>query len=550
MKAQLLENIGIKLGGKVSGQIKTVCPKCSDDRRNKRDKSLSVDITEGLYNCHHCSWSGKVFEKPKKDYVKPVPRLQKVSDRVAKWFEGRGISNNTLLRFNVTECLEWMPQEEKEVTAICFNYFRDGKLVNIKFRDAKKNFKLSKDSELIFYNLDSIKDEDSCVIVEGEIDAMSLHEAGIYNVVSVPNGASKGSMKLEYLDNCWEYFEGKRKVVLMTDNDAAGLALRDELARRISRERCYKVEYPDGCKDANEVLLKFGKDTLKEIVNDAIEYPVEGVISMDDVFDEVVKLYEEGYPKGTELNIGQLDEYLKFNDSQLTVVTGIPGSGKSEFIDNIAVQAALQHGWRWAVCSFEVQTPIHITKLAEKYTGKAFGFRKNPQDRMSVAQFESAIGFIDKHFYFINIDEVDVTIDGILDKAEELVLRRGVKGLIIDPWNYVEQRRDMQQTETEYISESITKIKRFLRRYSAHGFLIAHPTKLKKENGRYEVPTLYSISGSAHFFNKTDNGMTVYRNFDTNVVEIYVQKVKNYWSGKLGVVTFDYNLETRQYIPI
>ncbi len=162
-------------------------------------------------------------------------------------------------------------------------------------------------------------------------------------------------------------------------------------------------------------------------------------------------------------------------------------------------------------------------------------------NRMSVEAFEKAVGIIDQNCFFVNIDEVDVSIDGIIEKAEQLVIRKGIQGVIIDPWNYVEQRKDRSQTETEYISETLTKLKRFLKRYDVHCFLIAHPTKLRKEGGKYEVPTMYSISGSAHFFNKTDNGITVYRDFETNNVDVHIQKVKNYWLGKLGCVTFMYH---------
>jgi twinkle protein len=97
------------------------------------------------------------------------------------------------------------------------------------------------------------------------MDCLSLHEAGIHNSVSVPNGASMGNQKLEYLDNCWEAFEGAKRIVLAVDSDAAGLSLREELARRLGKERCYTVSYPDGCKDANDVLLKHGKEAVQAL---------------------------------------------------------------------------------------------------------------------------------------------------------------------------------------------------------------------------------------------------------------------------------------------
>ena len=150
----------------------------------------------------------------------------------------------------------------------------------------------------------------------------------------------------------------------------------------------------------------------------------------------------------------------------------------------------------------------------------------------------------------MKVDEIDVTIDGLIEKFTELVKRKGIKGLVIDPWNYIEYKAAGGQSETQYINECLTKLVRFLKTYDVHGILIAHPTKLKKEGGKYEMPTLYSISGSAHFFNKTHNGFVVYRDFESNVVDISIQKVKYSWLGKIGSVSFNYNTDTRQYTPM
>lgn len=316
-------NYGIDLKQVVGG--KTYCPRCHNERKHKYDRSLSIDLETGLFNCHNagCGFKGSAASKVK-NFVVPTQRLQKVSDKILKWFEERGISNNTLLRFNITESVEWMPQHDREVPCINFNYFRNGQLVNIKFRGPQKAFKMIKDAELVFYNIDSIKDSKEVVCVEGELDCLSAHECGIYNCVSVPNGASLGSMKLEYLDNCWQDFEDKEKIILATDNDEAGRALREELARRLGKERCWTVDFGD-CKDVNEVLVKHGKEKAKEIINNAVAWPLEGVITMDDMFETIEKYYQDGYPKGFDAGIPLFDEHLTFAPGQLTIVTGIPG---------------------------------------------------------------------------------------------------------------------------------------------------------------------------------------------------------------------------------
>lgn len=529
---------------------KGFCPKCHDQRKNKQDRELSVDLERGLFNCHHCEFKGSAKEFMRKEFVKPQPRLEKVSTKTIQFFETRGISNNTLLRMDITESKEFMPQFEKELLAICFNYFRDEELVNIKFRGPQKSFKLSKDAELIFYNINGIKDEKEAIIVEGEIDCLSLIESGIYNVVSVPNGASKGNQKLEYLDNCWKDFEGKERVILAVDNDEAGNSLRDELARRIGYDKCCQITFPQDCKDANDVLLKHGKQALKAIIENATLWPIEGIVSMPDMIDDVLGFYEHGYPEGTAAGIPGFDDLLTFYPGQLTVITGIPGSGKSEFVDWLMARLSKKHGWNWGVCSFECPPAIHVTKIAEKFTDKSFGFRKNPEHRLNTDELEYAVEMIGKHFHFINLSLIDITMDGLIAKAEELVKKKGITGLLLDPWNCIEHK--YEENETKYILECLNKLLNFLSKYKVHCFLVAHPTKLKKDQktGKYEVPTMYSISGSAHFFNRTYNGISVWRDFETGIVDVYVQKVKWSWLGKIGFCTFNFDAMTREYKPI
>lgn len=536
---------------KVTGG-KTLCPKCSHTRKHRHEKCLSVDIAEGLFCCHNCDFKGTVKDfRQKREYVKPAPRLEILSQKMIGYFEQqRKISNNTLLRFNITEAIEWMPQFEKEAPVICFNYYRDDELVNIKFRGPQKSFKMAKDAELIFYNLDAIKDEIEGVIVEGEIDCLTLHECGIYNVVSVPNGASKGSQKLEYLDNCWQYFENKNKIILAVDNDEAGNSLRDEIARRIGKEKCFTVEYPIECKDVNEVLAKHGKEAVIQVINAAKEIPLEGILTMDEIYPVIAEWYEHGYPKGARARVEGFDELLTFAPGQLTLITGIPGHGKDEFANLLMASLAKYEGWRWGIGGFEESAPETTTKLIEKFIGKAFDFRIDKSQRINQEEIELGIGFVDRHFFFLDTENIETDLLSILNKAEQLVKRFGIKGFCLNPWNWVEHNRAEHLTETEYVSSALTKIILFAKRFKVHFFLIAHTTKMNKKADmkKYDVPTLYSISGSANFYNKAHNGITVYK--DTDTVDVHVQKVKQSWLGKTGLCQFTYNTYTRQYLPV
>jgi twinkle protein len=561
---------------KEGSDYKALCP-----FHDEKTASFSISPSKNMYKCFGCGKNGDgltfliehekmsfpeairyVANKngitieetaTKKTVTKPIPRLEKLNSEFIEYFETkRKISNNTLLRFKVTESFEFMPKAQKSVRAICFNYYRNDELINIKFRASGKDFKMQKDAELIFYNLDSIKDEDTAYITEGEIDAMSLYEAGIYNVVSVPNGASvQGVQKLEYLDNCYKYFTNKTKVVLVVDKDVAGEKLKEELARRIGYDKCWVVSYPKDCKDANDVLVKYDKTALANIIEQAKKYPLYGEITMDDMFETVSDFYENGYPMGAAAGVStDFDELLTFYPGQLTIVTGIPGSGKSEFVDWLMTALSKKHGWDWGICSFECDPPFHVTKLAEKFTDKSFAFRKNPEHRMDQEEFNYAIGMVDKYFHFMNLSLVDISIEGLIAKAEEFVVRYGIKGFLFDPWNCIEPKTEGADN-TEIILQRLNKLISFLDKYKVHGFLVAHPTKLKKDlqSKKYEIPTLYSISGSAHFFNRTHNGMSIYRDFQTNEIGVYVQKVKFSWLGKLGSCAFVFDPYTRRYKP-
>lgn len=571
-KAVISEVIEVFLKLKKTGADYTaLCP-----FHNEKTPSFSVSKAKGIYKCFGCGRSGDsisfLMEKEgktylealqwlaekynvkieqdqgRREYQKPLPRLEKVSQKAIEFFESRRISNNTLLRFGITEAKEWMPQHKKEVQTICFNYFRNEQLVNIKFRGPEKSFKLEKNAELIFFNLDSLKGEKWAVIVEGEIDCMTCHEEGIFPVVSVPNGASAGSLKLEYLDNCWQDFEDKEKIIIATDDDEPGRRLRDELGRRLGIERCWTVHYPEGCKDLNEVRMKHEPGSVKACIENAVLWPISGIMTMDEIFPVIDQWYEHGYPTGAKTRIPGFDPLLTFAEGQMTTITGIPGHGKDEFTNWIMCSLARYEGWPWAVCGFEESIPETTTKLQEKLTGKAFAHRKDTINRMSRSQYEWAVGMIDQFFHFINPDEIETGIDSILEVASQLVRRHGIRGLYLNPWNWIEHNRPTGMNETEYVSLALTKIIKWARKYKAHVLLLAHTTKMPKgKDGKYEIPTLYNINGSANFFNKTHNGITVYRNYDTNIADVYVQKVKQSWYGQTGFSSYQYDTLTRQY---
>jgi twinkle protein len=561
------EKFGIDVShiSRASKNAKTICPQCHDQRHDKRDKSLSVNMETGMFKCHYCGFSGCAavpseldkrywmerqpwfkpaqIRKQKPEYKRPTPKPHNpMSDRALAWFKGRGISAATLQALKVTEGMEWMPQKNGQANTVQFNYYKDGQLINTKFRTGDKCFKLCTGAELIPYNIDAIKGQKECIITEGEMDALTFYECGRHDVISVPNGANAN---LDYLDEFIEdYFDDKETIYIAVDTDTKGLMLRDELLRRFGAERCRVVEYGEDCKDANELLQKRGKESVLQSLAAAPEIKMEGVFTISDFEPSLDAIFEHGLQKGVTIGHDNFDKLLSFETKRLCIVTGIPGSGKSEFIDEINERLNMRYGWRCAYFSPEnMPLAYHASKLIEKFTGKHFS-----QKKLSFGEYKQVKEHIENNFFFI-CPNTDFKIDTILAAAKYLVRKRGIKTVVIDPFNRLDDESD-GQNETRYISKLLDKLTNFAQVNDVLVILMAHPTKLhKNKDGVIEPPTLYDISGSAHFFNKADFGIVVHRDRPNNTVLVSVEKVKFRHLGECGTATFKYNINNGRYSP-
>jgi twinkle protein len=519
---------------------RSLCPECSHTRKKKNDKCLAWDKKENRGYCHNCTAAFFEFRPHEvKEYVCPQwSNKTELTDQAVKYFEGRMISQNTLVKMRVYSDREFMPQFNKEVPVICFPYFYNDKLVNIKYRGPQKSFKLVSGAELIFWNIDCLTKYDEVIIVEGEIDALTMIQAGFDNVLSVPNGANKN---LEYLDSCIDLFSGIKKVFIATDQDTKGIELKEELIRRLGPERCYVVSFKD-CKDANEYLIKYGSD-IKDIVANAFPVPVKGIITVTSMYADIYNLYSEGIKRGKEIGMQKIDEVITWESGRLAIVTGIPSSGKSEFVDYIVARLNLLYGWKAAYFTPEnFPLKYHYAKLFEKFIGKKFNNNKS-----SELEFDMAYDYVRENFFYI-LNEDDFKVKTMLDSAKILVKTRGIKILVVDPYNKLEHQ--YKDSETQYISRFLDDLINFAKFNDVLVFLVAHPKKMNKG----EVPTLYDISGSANFYNKTDYGITIHRKVGDegtmiNEVDAYIQKIKYKHLGNQGVINLKYDYDTGRFNP-
>lgn len=567
--------LGIDTHGRTDGKLKTKCPHCLETRHNKADKSLSVDLTTGLYLCHHCGWSGRCpsyedrrFSQENRRFprgevsvrmLSPIPVLPAGSSykrpegeagaltagQLAWLTEGRGLSLEAIRELGITSAVHFMSQSGQQHSCLCFNYLVGGELVNIKYRAMDtKLFAMTPGAELVPYHIDAIRDTPEAIITEGELDAAAFVTAGRSDVVSVPSGANRN---LTWMDRFMEsHFEQKRVVYIAVDTDTKGTELRDELLRRLGAERCRVVTYGEGCKDANELLIRLGAAALTKALDEAPEIPLEGVFGAADVSEAMRALYENGLGKGAETGMENFDGLCTFETGRLCVITGHPGDGKSEFADELVLRLCLHHGWRAAYFSPENQPlPYHLSKLTEKLTGRRF-----KRGSLTAEQYEASQRYLQANVFSI-LPETDFGADTILDRARQLVARRGIRTLVIDPFNCLEHQIPAGQTETQYISSFLDRLSNFARRHRVLVVLVAHPRKMQRDpnTGRLPVPNLQDINGSAAFVNKCDFGLVVERDRDAGVTRLHVKKVKFRQLGTTGECAFVYNLVNGRFTP-
>ena len=518
------------------GKTQGICPLCSFDRQPKNQKAncASYDWERGLGTCHNCNNTFQLHTYQRKGssdkvYVRPLTPevVEEVSTNVEKWFEGRGISKNTLKALKVTEGQEFMPQTGQNENTIHFNYFVGNQLINIKYRDGRKNFKLFKGAEKVFYNINSIVGYEYCVIVEGEMDALSLYESGIHNAISVPNGATLNNNNLDYLDNCIDYFTDKEKIIIAVDGDEAGQALQAELVRRLGAEVCYLATFED-CKDANEYLLKYGKEKLVQCIAKAKPVPLENVTTFKDIEGEITDFVENGFKPGFQIGLQNFDSIFSTYTSQFITVTGIPSSGKSDFVDQMVVGYNNNYQWKTAFASPEnAPTYLHAHKIMRKV------WQDMPTKKdIGTDKWNQVADHVNDNFFFIDMEKY--TLEAVLRKGAELVKRKGIKCLVIDPFNKV-RSNDASGDVNVYTLEYLYKIEIFAKKYDVLVIVVAHPTKMYKDaNGRIEEPTMYNIKGGGEWYDASYHGLLVHRNYENKTVKAKVLKVKFQNLGENG----------------
>lgn len=440
-----------------------------------------------------------------------------------EWLEQRAIDPMLAEAFGLTT------RKDNGAAWLVVPYTESGEPVNHKWRQTQeKRHKMDIGAPLLLWNADVLKSPQvregkvPLVITEGEWDALAAIQAAEAYAVSVPNGAP--AQPTENLDQARRYdwvdrhasdLAQIKQFIIAADNDEAGQNLRSDLVGLLGADRCKFVEYPEGCKDLNEVLIKHGPERVAACLLHAKPFPVQGLYRVSDFPDK-------GKVRSFPVGVGPLEDYIQIVPGTFTVLTGYANSGKSTLMNQIIACQIFKH-FPVCVASFETDVkPILVNGIAGALLScEPWDVHKHPKRQAAMDCIEDRLHIISQ-----NVDEdLEMNLDKFLELCRVAVTRYGVKMIVLDPWNELEHKRNRDETETDYIGRAIRAIKRFAKLHDVAFWVVAHPTK--PHDGVKKIPGLYDISGSANWANKADYGLTYYRpDPKENLAKILISKVR------------------------
>jgi len=569
-----LEKLGIEID-KIDSKGMTTCFECSESRKqsNKRKKVLKVSVKTGWYKCYHCGINDRVDSdewieqqhgietglikpslssrpvNPVKPTIKPANmkpfHTNPLTTQAIEYLNGRAISQETAEACKVAY----------NKGALCFNYYKDSEIVGAKYRLLKeKRFWQHVTPKKYLYNLNNLTGKETICLVEGEFDVLAIFESGFKAVGSVsqgaPNEGSEIGTKLQCLDNSIDSIKNAKKVIIWTDGDPNGRYLEKILVERFGSNRCSIVIVPEDlidketgktCKDANSVLINYGKEKVKELIDGAKDTPISGVKTLRQVESEMWHTYYNGYRKGVKTGIWGLENHFSYYKPWWNLTYGIPNSGKSEFELFRMMCMAVKHGWKWACFVPEAYPAADFyNDCVMKLTGK--GVDIDSKHRLTKEEYQVALDFVNEHFYFIypqddkdpQGNQMSNNFSNVVDKIKELKLSKGIDGFLIDPINQLSASTDFTGSKDEKLEQMYGAIDILCKTHHLSGNLIAHPRTLyDKVDGDYPMPTPYQVAGGAMNYNKAYTITCVHRptnqsNKLNTLVEIDIKKVKKH----------------------
>lgn len=577
--------LGINLSNVRNGAC--TCPKCSASRKKSSDRCMKIS-ENGFFRCFHCGFTGRAdsnewidgggrptefnfipqtLNTSQKKTYKPAPKIEQVlSDAGREFLKSRGITDEVIDRNKVVT----------NGDAVAFQYFVGERVITRKYRAiSEKKFWFDAETKPCLYKLNDIGGKEFAIITEGEIDALSFEVAGVKQAVSIDKGApnaptnltqkqvqaDENNGKLKCLETCVNYLVDKKEIYLALDDDPNGNYLKEILIYRFGRDKCRIVSYPDGCKDPNEVLMKYGADKLASCLLEAKEPPIKDIQTADECWEDILNDFEQGEEKGESAYVDLLIGKFSWVRTFLYVWYGMPNHGKTEFMKYLMVLKSVHDGDVWAVFSPE-HSPAkqYYKELIRVLTGKVVA--RESANAITYEELQACRDFIDKHFIFVypteqkntmTEDEAMQSPEWIVNKISELAISRGVTGFVIDPWNQLDHLMKNMRREDQYLSHWLKVIKRTAQNHNLFANIVTHPKSIQGANDKAKKLTWYDISGGAMWSNKSDviilvNRPNFFENKDCTMVDVDIQKAKQqHIFGKPDKVTFHFDRKTHWY---
>jgi len=460
-----------------------------------------------------------------------------LSNSHAEWLEKRGIDVEIAARYGVTSKGPWL----------LFPYTDGGKVVYTKQRNVlRKDFRCEPAGipQTRLFNEDCLlepnEDRSPLIITEGEIDALSVLQAGFQFVVSVPSGAANTAagcaskvrrcLAENGSDESAETYRLKptiatfAKVVLLTDCDHDGLLLREAMAAFIGPEYCWVPEYPEGCKDANDVLLKHGIEGVRALVERARPLRSDGFLPLTEIAQPEL-------PRTMSTGFTFLDPHIKVTRPEFIVIAGMSGAGKSTVTQAITFGLCWTNKLKASIFNGEGHEAV-VLQRARRFW-RAMNPNANTDDEAVQAVRDR---WIRNHLALIKPPQDELpTFEWLLWAMEQQALNRDRQVFVIDPWNEIIHERGRSVSVTEYTGEAIIKMKRLAAR---HGLILIVSHHIRKPDQKNDVPSMYDIADSAHWYNKADHGIIVHRPDPAeNKTLLHIAKSKDHeFMGRPGKV--------------
>ena len=542
--------------------------KCLCFNHNEKVPSMSFDMKAKKFRCFSCSFTYDIFNHYQEYYNKSfIEALNSIIsdfnlsiDKINAETNRKAIKPPTVHNSDISNVIKYINKRKiSEYTIkyanvkadkkgnIVFEYKNElGEHITNKYRPARKIDKDKKELKMWFeketnintlYLMDKASFEEALIICEGEFDALSLIESGYKNAVSVPTGCKS----TEWININWDFLEKFEEVILWFDNDDPGKEGVKEVFNRLPNNTV-KVVYSTLANDINELLYKYGKDTvLKELKKASIPL-VEGVKSTKQI--STFNIYEA---ETIQLGIERIDDkIIGMPLGSLNVITGRTGEGKSTILNQFFIGESIRQGYKVFLFSGELtesnakgwllDTLANEDDLLEFTSKRGIKYKKLSSN--SISRMDN---FLEDKF-FLYTDE-DYTIKSIIKKMEIMAKRYGVKVFCID--NLMVTEND-EKEELRNQTEIVKMLKSFAKKYNAIVHLVAHPRKA--QNGQRDLDKS-DISGSANITNLADYVVLIQRMYEEDGTDKHTEFAinKDRYMGNNCKIALLFNKDRRRF---